>query len=393
MIIIPTIAELKTAILADLEATYGENVPLFGKIFLNALAAVQAAKLKVYYLAVASTQKNIFVDTADTEASGGTLERFGRVKLGRNPFPATAGQYTVDVTGTIGAIIPASQTFKSNDDSLSPRKLYILDNAFTLTATTDSITLRALESGLDSQLIVNDELTATSPIANVNSVAIVTAEIVEPLSAEDIEQYRARALASYRLEAQGGAATDYRLWSLDAQGVQQTYPYATTGQANEVDVFVEATIADSTDGKGTPTAGLISDVEDVIEFNPDVSLPLNERGRRPLAVFAVNVQAITVQEIDITIDSFIGLTATIETLIFTALEAEINLIRPFIGAADILSDQNDILDINKIISTILSARPGSLFGDVILEVDSVPVTTVTFINGDIPHLNSVVYTP
>ena len=87
MITIPTLKELYDQVLSDLETQYSISIPLFGKNFLRALAMVQAAKLKIFYLAVANLQKNIFVDTADPEASGGTLERFGRVKLGRNPFP------------------------------------------------------------------------------------------------------------------------------------------------------------------------------------------------------------------------------------------------------------------------------------------------------------------
>lgn len=392
MIVIPTLTELFNSILADIEATYEDNIPPFGRNFLRALAAVQAAKLKIYYLAIAKTQKNIFVDTADPEDSGGTLERFGRVKLNRNPFPAKAGQYDLEVTGTIGAVIPASTTFKSNDDSLNPGKLFILDVEFTLTATTDSINVRALEAGLDSKLTVGDFLSATAPIINVNKTGEVTAETVQPLSAEDIELYRTRAIESYRLEAQGGASTDYRLWSFDAQGVQQTYPFAKSGAPNETDVFVEATVADSIDGKGTPSAQLLLDVAAVIEFDPDTTLPLNERGRRPLAVFAVNVIAITVKEVDIEIDGFVGLTTEIETLLFTALDLEINEIRPFLAGADILEEKNDILDINIIINTVLNARPGSVFGTITLKIDSVPLSTFTFIDGNIPNLNTVIFT-
>lgn len=391
MIAIPTLSELFESVRDDLEATYGDQIPLFGKVFLNALAAVQAGKLKIYYLAIAATQKNIFIDTADPEATGGTLERYGRVKLGRDPFPAVAGQYTVDVTGQIGATIPAGTTFKSNDDSLNPGKLFVLDVAYVLIATTDSILLRALEAGLDSKLLVADQLSATSPIANVDKIATVTAETVAPVSAEDIELYRQKGLDAYRLEAQGGAPSDYRLWSFDAQGVQETYPYAKTGAPNEINHFVEATLADSTDGKGTPTAQILSDVEDVIEFDPDITKPLNERGRRPLGVFIVHVLAVTIKEVDIEINGFVGLTTEIQTLIFNALELRISVIRPFIAGADVLENKDDILDVNIIVSTILNAVPGSQFGTIVLKVDTVPVSTFTFLNGDIPNLNTVTY--
>jgi hypothetical protein len=79
MITIPTLAELESQIINDLESKYGSNIPSFGKVFLRVLAKVQAAKLKLYYLAIGELQKNIFIDTATPEALGGTLERFVRI--------------------------------------------------------------------------------------------------------------------------------------------------------------------------------------------------------------------------------------------------------------------------------------------------------------------------
>lgn len=391
MTTIPTIAQLYSGILSDLETEFGTAIPIFGKVFLRALAAVQAGKLKLIYLAIADVQKNIAPDSADPESAGGTLERFGIIKLGRKPFSATAGQYTIEITGTVGAIIDASTTFKSNDDSLSPGKLFILDSEYELVSTTDSIVVRALEAGLDSQLLVGDELTATAPILNVESVGVVTAETVEPFAAEDMEEYRRKVVDSYRLEAQGGAASDYRLWAADAQGVQQVYAFAKSGFSGEINLYVEATTADSTDGHGTPSAGLLSDVEDVVEFDPDTTKPVNDRGRRPLGAFVVNYLPVSPKQIDIEITGFVGITGTIQTQIFNAVKAQIDLIRPFVAGADVLDLKNDILDINKIIATILNVRPGSVFGSIDLMVDSVSVSTKTFENGDIPYLNTITY--
>jgi uncharacterized phage protein gp47/JayE len=389
MIQIPTLSQLYNQILEDIEAEYTVTIPLIGKNFLRALAAVQALKLKLFYLAVAVVQKNIFPDTADPESMGGTLERFGRVKLGRGPFPATAAQYEVEVTGTIGSIIPASTTFKSNDDSLNPGKLYVLDEAYTLTAETDTITIRALEGGLDSELSIADELTATAPIAGVNSLAEVTAEAVAPLDEEDIEEYREKVLNAYRSEPQGGAATDFRLWAFDAQGVANTYPYARSGASAEVNLYVEATTEDSSDGRGTPTNAILEAVEDVVELDPDTTKPISERGRRPLGVFEVHYLPVTIKLVEIDIEGFSGATAAVQTAIRDALGEAIDEIRPFVAAADILEDKNDILDKNKIIQTILNARPGSIFTGVTLYIDSAEESTWTFENGDIPYLYAV----
>ncbi len=390
MIKIPTLKELFNDILADLESELTVTIPLIGPIFLRALAGVQAGKLKLFYLTLGQVQKNIFVDTADPENTGGTLERFGRIKLNRNPFPATAGQYDIDVTGTIGAIIPAGTTFKSDDDALSPGKLYRLDAEFQLLTSPDTIRVRALESGIDSKLAINDTLTATAPIATVDQVATVSAEFIAPLAAEDIEEYRQSAIDSFRLEPQGGAAADYRLWSADAQGVRLVYPFATDGASNEIDIHVEANFVDSTDGKGTPSQAILDAVEEVVEFNPDDTKPLNERGRRPLGVFDIHFLAVTIAEVDIDIA---GLTATAaeKTAIQNALTALIFDIRPFVAAADILANKNDILDTNRIIATILSIKPGATFGTVTLEVNSVTVNSFTFEDGNIPSLESVTF--
>jgi hypothetical protein len=390
MITIPTLSQLTSSILSDLQAAYGASIPAFTKNMLRVQALVQAAKLKIFYLAIGSLQKNIFVDTADPVASGGTLERFGFVKLGRNPFPARSGQYVCLVSGTVGAVIAANTTFKSDDNSTSPGMLFVIDNNYTLVGS-DRITLRALTAGQISKLTPYDTLTATAPIGNVNSSVIVIGSFIDPADAENIEDYRQSAIEAYRLEPQGGAATDYRIWAKDAQGVQNTYPYAKSGANNEINLYVEATIADSTDGKGTPSAGLLSDVEDVVEFDPDTTKPLSERGRRPLGVFQVHYLPITPKNIDIGISGFSGVTAEQQATILEAMTQALSNVRPYIAASDILSEKNDIFSTNNIISIILSAVPGAIFSSVSLSVASVGVSSYQFQNGDIPFLNTIIY--
>lgn len=390
MITIPTIQQLYTDLKADLENSYGDTIPLLGKNFLRAVAIVFSGILKLFYLAIGGLQKNIFADTADPESGGGTLERFGRVKLNRNPFTARAGQYAIQVTGNTGATIAALTTFKSNDDSTNPGKLFILDADYVMPSPSSSITVRALEGGLESQLFVGEGLTATIPIPNINKAALVLSEVIQPLAAETIEDYRAKTIAAFRTEPQGGAASDYRLWANDAQGVERTYPYPKAGSYSELNLYVEATLVDSIDGKGTPGAGIISDVEAVIEFDPDTTKTLYERGRRPIGAIA-HVLPITVLNVDIQIYSFVGITAEIQTLIFNTLKQVLSEVRPFIAGSDLFADKNDIFDVNQVIASILQARPGSVFANVILSVNSVPVSTYTFIDGAIPNLNSITY--
>ena len=382
---IPTLAQLYETIKADLESELNVTIPVFGKSFLRAFAMVQAAKLKVLYLLQGALQKNIFVDTADPESQGGTLERFGRVKLNRNPFPATSGFYEVTVTGEVGAVINANQTFKSDDSALNPGKLFILDTAYTLTGISGTITIRALETGLDSKLSVTDTLTSTAPIALVNSLVTVSAETVPPQSKEDIEAYRRAVIQSFRLEPQGGSGADYRLWAAEVQGVRQSFPYTDAVDINEVNLFIESPVNDSTDGKGTPTATILTNV------NENITLPTASRPSRLPLTATLNVLPITPLDIDITINSFTGLTPDIETAIEQTIELALDSIRPFVGSIDVVADKNDIFSINKIISLILEASPGAVFGAVVLEVNGNVENSFTFTQGNIPYLNSIIF--
>lgn len=384
MINIPIIQQIFSDVKADLESKMDSNIPIFGKAFLTALVAVQSAKFYIFYLILGRIEKNIFPDTADPESKGGSLERFGRVKLGRNPFPATQGVYSVQVYGTTGAVIKASTTFKSNDDALSPGKLFIIDSDYILDGT-NVISLRALESGIGSKLNAGDQLTVTSPVALVESVCEVLSQTIEPRAAESIEDYRRKIRDAFRLEAQGGAGADYRLWASEVQGVQQSYPYAKSGVTSEINLYVESEIADSTDGKGTPSAQMLLDVEEIIE-EPTTDRP----ARKPLTVI-MNYLPVIPKDIDIEITGFVGITAEIETLIFNAIKNYLDDVRPFVSSIDVLSEKNDKIDNNTLISLILQARPGSVFDSLAFEVDGSAEVSFIFENGDIPYLNNITY--
>lgn len=391
MTTLPTLSQLYSGVLNDLETEYGINISLSQKVALRAIAAVQAGKLWLLYKLIGFVQKNIWPDTADPEASGGTLERFGRVRLGRNPRAAVAGQYRVLVTGTIGAVIPAQAVFKSDDTALHPGFLFILDNAHTLlTATADTMVLRALTGGVEAKLAVGNTLTTVSPIANVDSVVTVTVEEIQPLAAETLAAYRQAILDSFRLEAQGGAATDYRIWAADAQGVAKVYPYAKEGETNANNIYVEATIADSTDGKGTPSQAILDDVEDVVNFDPDTSIPINERGRRPNTVRCYFL-AITPKNVDITITGFVGVTVTQKALILAAITNFLATVRPFVAAADTAASRNDIVSANNLNGVIFSQIPAAVYTGITLQVAGVSLSSYTFNLGNIPNLNSITY--
>lgn len=373
--VIPTINQLYAQIISSIESELNITISPFGKSYLRARAKVQAGICWLLYLAIAKVQKNIWVDTCDEE----TLLRFAQVKLGRGRFPATQGQYSVLVTGTTGAIIVAGTIFRANDDALNPTKRFILDNDFVLDGI-NLITLRALEAGDESKLAIGNQLTVEAPIALVNSVVTVQTELIQPQPAETIEALRNAVILAFRLEPQGGSPADYRLWSLEVQGIVNAYPYAVGGATSEVNLYIEADNVD-----GIPTLQDLQNIQDNIE------LPTADRPARKPATAIVNYLSITPLDIEIEIIDFQDLTIDKETLIFDSIESFVSDIRPFVGAIDILSEKNDTFSTNDVVAIILSALPGSAFGAVTMTVGGAPYNTFTFTDGNIPKLEYITY--
>ncbi len=280
--------------------------------------------------------------------------------------------------------------FKSDDTATSPGVLFQLDVQKTLASTSDTMTLRALTAGPDARLQVGDTLTSTSPLINVNDQVTVTAETTVPTAQETVENYRDEAIRSVQLEPQGGSPGDYRQWSDDVAAVRFVYPFATSGQCGQVDLYVEANQADSTDGKGTPTATTLTDVEAVVDFDPDTTRPNNERGRRPVNV-SVNYIAVTPQDVVITVNNPVNIDTDTQATILTDLRTVINDVRPFVAGAESINNRNDVLSITLIITTIQNALTGGQsFSGVTVTVGGNPLTTSTqFFNGDIPFLQTL----
>lgn len=368
----PTFNNLFNSILTDLRNRLGIT-SIVGKVVLNAFAAVQAAKLKIFYLSINRVEKNIFIDTADEE----TILRYGLVKLERLPLPAIAGEYIIEVTGVIGGIIPSGTTFKSLDSSSNPDVILQYDDTFVFTGTTGNIQIRALELGTDFVLQASDPLQLTAPIANVDSFSEVLSVAVTPVEEEDIEEYRQTVIESYRTEPQGGARVDYRLWTNDVAGVRTVYPYVKSGESGVIDLYIEALPENSTDDHGTPSASLIQDIEDAIE--PD---------KRPMGTFQINYLSITPIAVDVEITNLSD--SSYLTAIESAILAFLFDIRPFIDGADNINERNDKLfesDIYTIVRNVIGVTES--FDSLEMFVDSSSVDVYTFENGDIPYINNV----
>lgn len=387
---IPTIIELQESIANDLKSKLNLSSTDL-KTVLNAFDSVLAAQMKLIFLYLSDVQNNIFPDTADTFENGGTLDRLGLIYLGRNPNPASIGVFEASVTGTAGSVLRSGLTFKSNENSKNPSQLYVLDSEYTLTGTSDIIEIRSLKGGSTYDLDIADELTITEPVLGVENVIVISDVLTQPKAPEDIEVYRQLILDAIQLEPQGGSKTDYRLWAADAQGVRKVYPYVRNGSAGNVDVYVEATEVDSIDGDGTPSPALLDDVLDVIEFDPDETKPLNERGRRPIQAIVETI-AVSLIPVDLTISGLSDSSVSVKNAIEANIKNHLKGVRPYISGADLARNKNDILYSARLQSVATDVlESANFFTGFVMQVDGVAELSYLFTLGNIPFLNSITY--
>ena len=387
---IPSIVELQQLLADDFRNKLDLSDDDLKKT-LNAFDLVISAQLKLLYLFLSDIQNNVFPDTANTEEEGGTLNRMGKIYLNRLPFPDAIGVFNISVSGIIGSTLRADLTFKSNDDALNAGQLYVLDSEHIMVTTTDVIEVRSLGAGVDFNLNVADRLTITEPVIGIDKTVVVDTVVTQPTAGETTENYRDAILKAIQLEPQGGAKSDYRQWATDAQGVRLIYPYVRDSNEGIVDIYVEATLADSIDGKGTPTLAILDEVEAVIEQDPDVSKPINERGRRPAQANAIPL-AVELLPVDIVISGLIDSSPAVRSVIESSITEMLYDVRPFIYGADLMRNKNDILYSGKVQSVVTdSLTNGNFFNTLSLFVDGNPVVSYNFDLGNIPYLRNLTY--
>lgn len=387
---IPTIQELYDQILNDIATEFNVDVTELGLTY-QVYAKAQAGIVYTQYLGLSGVQKNVFYDLAEESV----LIRYGQIILGRLPSPSVAGEYEIQITGSIGALIPASTQFRADDTTLVSGNLFVVDSDFTLTATTDTVQVRALTAGTTASLVIGDNLTATAPIVNVLSEATVTDIVVLATQGETIEEYRADVVLQAQIEPQGGSPGDYRLWCSEIPEIRNVYTFAKIGSPGDIEIYIEATPENTAPAEitGVPTQTTIDEVYLNNGIDPESGIviinPITAKGRKPIGVFSISSLSINPLSVDL---YFEGLSDTsVVPSIRTAVDNLLYNIRPFVAGADLLSNKNDVLSIGQIIAAVISviANQGISYTNLTMEVDGVITNSFQFLLGYTPNLVTI----
>ncbi len=361
----PTISEIAANIVADIEAEYGQTIPILAKAVFRVWAFIQSGVFIILYKFGTEQFKQRFVQTANETFLALLGDQVGVV---RTPAQIWAGTGSVPVT-TTGGVIQAGTQLVNNATGIvyivTPSKAIIL-------SPTETMTLQSTVGGDISNLVVSDEITFASPQPGIGDTVTITIVSQEGADIEPIEQYRQRVLDRYQKQPQGGALADYELWAEEAVNVINAYPYAGTTPGT-VEVFIE--VDNQTDG--IPTAPQLAAALASINFDPVTGLAT----RRPVTA-EVTTEAIVRTTFVVEVQTLNPDTPDIREAIDDAVEDLFLDKEPFIqGLSIVRRDTITNAEVTSIVSTVASAN-GSTVNNVVTKEGGVPFDLRTVGQGE-----------
>lgn len=374
----PTTKEIADNIIAQLEASLGQQIPVLAKAFLRVLSKVLAGLFILLYKYGGFMFLQIFVNTAsygDTTVNGKTVNpliAWGRLIGVGDPVAATSAELLVDVTVELqsGQLPSGTQLVNSNNGVT-----YLTLGAVLLNSPTVQVSVVAASdqtggdgSGAIGNLDPGDPLSFANPLANVSRAAVVVSQTVTGANAESEAAYRQRVLDRFQKRPQGGAYADYEIWGEEVAGVLNVYPY-TSDCPGQVDVYVEATEASSGSPDGIPTPAQLQAVLDAIELDQN-----GLASRRPANALA-NTFPIVRTGFDVRVTGLlVDNLAQVQEDITAAVEEYFLTREPFTDGLSVLPRRDRVTRsaVGGVVDDIVSAA-GGIFSSVILTQNSVNI--------------------
>tara|TARA_R100000808_G_C2154687_1_gene165858 strand:+ start:2281 stop:3483 length:1203 start_codon:yes stop_codon:yes gene_type:complete len=388
----PTTKEINDNIIAQLESSIGQSIPLLPKSFLRVLAKTLAAVFTLLYKYCGFIFLQIFVKTAsikETEINGqivSPLIEWGRLVGEGDPVAATNAQLNIQITveNQAGTLSSGAQLVGATNGVT-----YLTLTAVNLDAPTKNVEVLAVAdqsggggAGVIGNLNPSEILNFANPLPNVASETVVISQTVTAADKEGTEFYRQRIIDKFQKRPQGGAYADYEDWGEEVAGIINVYPY-TSDCPGQVDVYSEATEASSGSPDGIPTTAQLQAVKDSIELNGN-----GLASRRPAGAL-VNSLPITRRVFDVTVTGLdVEDTATVQQQINEAVSEYFTNSEPFIAGLSILPRLDRITNtgVGGIVDDIVSAN-GGVFAGVLVQTNGSGVNIYQLQEGEKAKLN------
>ena len=389
-----TVDYVYNLLIESFQEKFNNKLRLLPKSFIVILSKVLSVIFVLPYKLCGWFYLQLFPDTASFDrvnVLGVSLQPL--VKLGVNigvgePTSGQAWEGLVSATVvTEGQAITAGTQLKSDVTGL----MYVVSQTVTTTGASVDVPVYCVESGSGGNLSEGDEIKFVSPIGFIAQDAVVASTTKEGLDEETADHYRARVVNRYSTQPQGGALSDYRIWSYDAPGVLQTYPYNGEESPGDVEIYVAGIIDVYPDR--VPGRELCVAVGEACTYDPETGIA----DRKPLTAILDpdnngtyrNIKPVSIVTIDVYVTQVQGVDVSDFGTAYKSVCDEYLLGRePYIRG---LSDENS--KINSIQKNTLIALANSVatslkaqFGAVTMNINNVQVDNYNLDRGELSAL-------
>lgn len=307
-----TIEEVQQLLIRSFEREFNTQLRILPKSFIKVLCKVFAGVFIISYKLVGWYFLQMFPETADwREVTILGVRLRPLVKLGvlfgvGEPLVGVQwrGTIIIDVL-TQGSILYLGTQLKSSITG----KLYTVEETKTLLRTKESVSVVCTEIGAAGNLEQNDVLNFVNPYGFIKTEAVVLDVVRVGLDNELESSYRNRVINRFRLQPQGGALADYRIWASEVSGVLNVYPCNDKEQPGGVLLYVSG-IPDVYADR-IPDRGLLKKVGEACTYDPETG----KATRKPLTAMLdpkndgsySNVKPVTVAVFDVAITGISGI--------------------------------------------------------------------------------------
>ena len=389
-----TVEYVYNLLIESFQEKFNNKLRLLPKSFIVILSKVLSVIFVLPYKVCGWFYLQLFPDTASFDrvnVMGISLQPL--VKLGVNigvgePTSGQAWEGLVSATVvTEGQAITAGTQLKSDVTGL----MYVVSETVTTEGQSVNVPVYCVQSGSGGNLAQGDEIKFVSPLGFIAQDAVVASTTKEGLDEETADHYRARVVNRYSTQPQGGALSDYRIWSYDAPGVLQTYPYNGEDSPGDVEIYV----AGNTDvyPDRVPGRELCVAVGEACTYDPETGIA----DRKPLTAILDpdyngtyrNIQPVSIVTVDVSVTDVVGVDVSDFGAAYKSVCDDYLLGRePYIRG---LSDENNktnsiqkntLIALANSVATSLKAQ----FGTVTMNINNVQVDNYNLDRGELSAL-------
>lgn len=254
----PTLPEIIDRTAADMQSrAVGGSGSVLRRSLLGVLARVLAGASHLLHKHLEYNSRQLIPDTADSL----NLERWAAVwGLTRNPATFAGG--TITFTGVDSSAVPAGTAVQASNG-----EQYTTDAAGTIAGGSVTVAATAVNAGAVGNIEVGVAVSLVSPVAGIDSEAVVAGGFADGGDQEADADLRARLLDRIQYPPRGGSANDYKVWAEEVAGVTRAFVYPLRGGPGRVGITFVMDDADPI----IPDNTKVQEVQDYIDARRPVT--------------------------------------------------------------------------------------------------------------------------